>query len=151
MKKLERVEIVIPGKIPTTTFQSKGINRKTGRIFTRRDALEAYQHFESYISSAVRRSVVDHLNPPYTVRISYYYKSPQNVKRIMDDLHCAVFPKTTKPDVDNLGKMILDILTRTGLIDDDSKVYLYEAQKFYTVEDNEWVAVKVSSDEDIWS
>lgn len=148
---MNKFKVIIPGKIPNTTFQSKGVNRKTGRIFTRRDALEAYQHFESYISSAVRRSVVDHLSPPYTVRISYYYKSPQNVKKIMDDLHCGVFPKTTKPDVDNLGKTILDILTKTGLIDDDSKVYLYEAQKFYTADDNERVVVEVTSDDNLWS
>lgn len=152
-KKLKGTRILIPGKIPSTTFQNKGVNRKTGKLYSKPEAIEARQHFRGWIAKTIRdleSCGIDYkLDPPYSVKIEYRYKAPEKLKKKMlaDELRC--WPKDTKPDVDNLGKMILDELVKAEILKDDSKIYYYQASKWYT-DGEEYVVILVESDAEYW-
>lgn len=150
---VKSIKIIIPGKIPTTTFQSKGVNRRTGCVYTSKAAQDARAHFRSWVARALREHGKDFkLEPPYVVDIEYYYVAPENIEQKMLENDVSLWPKITKPDLDNLGKMILDVLTETGVIEDDSKVYIYRSSKFYRFpEDGEYVMINISRHGDDWS
>lgn len=153
MEKLNYVEITIPGKIPTVTFQSKSVNRKTGKIYSRPEANAARMHFESWIvKKAIDLEYLGkdcQLEPPYSVTIAYNYKATKKVAKKMDELAISLYPKTTKPDIDNLGKMILDVLTEVGFLKDDSMIYSYRTTKMYST-DPEKVFIIIESDAEDW-
>lgn len=46
-------------------------------------------------------------------------------------------PKTTKPDLDNLLKMVMDILTKAKLWEDDNLVVSIDAQDWYCANEEE--------------
>ena len=55
------------------------------------------------------------------VDILFYYKT---VKRLRG------FPRLARPDVDNMAKTVLDVMTKLGYWNDDSQVIQLKAGKF---------------------
>jgi Holliday junction resolvase RusA-like endonuclease len=74
------------------------------------------------------------LTGPLEMSIDFYFARPARLltKKSPD----GEIPHTSKPDVDNLAKAVLDALTQTGMLVDDSQVYSLVAAKFYVVRGN---------------
>lgn len=66
-----------------------------------------------------------HLDTPITVRVVFLLPRPKSVS-----LASRPWP-TVAPDVDKLARCLLDALTDSGLIKDDSRVIHLDARKHY--------------------
>lgn len=62
------------------------------------------------------------------ISISFYFPPLQSASKTTKDKRTF---KTTRPDLDNLEKSVLDCLVRTGFLVDDSIVCQKFSQKFY--------------------
>ena len=69
------------------------------------------------------------LEEPIRIQISFMSKRPQRLNRKSDP--DSRLWKPTKPDLDNMIKMVLDILTKWGIWGDDSQVVSIQAEDFY--------------------
>ena len=79
-------------------------------------------------SAAVATAVP--LSGPVGVTFGYYFPATQEGAADMRRHGVAMRRKTSKPDVDNIGKNLLDCMTRAGFFTDDSAVALIHAEKF---------------------
>ena len=70
------------------------------------------------------QSDIQYLNPIKLV-VTFVHPRPQRIKDAQRTW------KTTTPDLDNLIKMVMDIVTRSGLWKDDNQVVCIEAQDMY--------------------
>jgi Holliday junction resolvase RusA-like endonuclease len=66
---------------------------------------------------------------PISVVLTFVHPRPKKYNR-KKDTHERI-PKTTKPDIDNLVKMILDCLQRTPLLHDDKQVVMLCASDWF--------------------
>lgn len=60
------------------------------------------------------------------LKVIFYYKASR--KKDIGQF------KTTRPDLDNLNKLLWDVLTETGFFKDDSQIVIFEARKGYGTE-----------------
>ena len=119
---------------PSTTFQNKGWKvTKSGRPFQyeRSETREVRAKLAAHMA-AFRPEVP--LKGPIDMSVRYFYTETKS--------HPSGTFKTTKPDLDNLVKAVLDALNGVAF-DDDSKVAEIFAQKLYAPEP--YVEVKISS------
>ncbi len=119
------MKIFIPGE-PIAQPRAK-VSTKNGfaRAYTERDhPIHAYKQ-------AVRLAYVnaggDVLEGPVSIRIVCWFGRPKShSKRRRQQAE----PKTTKPDLDNIAKAILDALNEIAY-DDDGQVYRLTVEKWY--------------------
>tara|TARA_R100000655_G_scaffold64149_1_gene102670 strand:+ start:904 stop:1314 length:411 start_codon:yes stop_codon:yes gene_type:complete len=74
---------------------------------------------------------IDHepITGPIKVSMSFCHKRPGRLNRKKDTV--ARIPKVTKPDIDNMIKMVLDVLTKAGAWNDDNQVVCVTAEDWY--------------------
>lgn len=77
------------------------------------------------------------LNTPIAVSVDFFFVPPQRPRWPVP---------AVKPDVDKLVRAILDGVTDAGLIDDDARVVLLQAGKFYAPEPSAFVTIERWSD-----
>lgn len=97
-----------------------------------------------YTPTRSKKYLEDHLEPtrekysksnlaplegPLKVHIVFIFSRPQRLTRKKDP--DSRIWKVTKPDIDNLCKMILDLLTKAGAWEDDKQIVSVEAEKYY--------------------
>lgn len=109
------------------TSQSAGriIKAKDGRMFVAKFQNGTLRKFETELMKEIkhRLSVVDpkfktpDRDIPVTVWIGFYF-SPLATAKPGD----RPIPKTTRPDVDNMAKSVIDCLTKTGVLADDAQI-----------------------------
>lgn len=102
----------IPGDPPTATAQQKGQNRKTGKYYKTPELRDAEQKYMAYAAQA--RPAEPIAGP---VRLTVVFSFDHHGR------HRDGEPKTTKPDTDNLVKLLKDVLTKVGYWKDDAQVY----------------------------
>jgi len=66
---------------------------------------------------------------PIKLSVTFCHKRPQRLNRKRDT--AARIPKVTKPDIDNLIKMVLDVLTKAEVWVDDNQVVQVVAEDWY--------------------
>ena len=66
---------------------------------------------------------------PIKVSMTFCHKRPGRLNRKKDTV--ARIPKVTKPDIDNMIKMVLDVLTKAGAWKDDNQVVCVHAEDWY--------------------
>lgn len=66
---------------------------------------------------------------PMSLVIEFVHSRPKRLTRKKDS-PCRI-PKTTKPDIDNLVKMVMDALSCTPLLHDDKQVIMLCASDWY--------------------
>lgn len=117
-----------------TTAQQKGVTIKYGKPY----------FYEKPEVKALRNQLYFYCKPhrppePFggavRLKVIFYYKTTKK-KQI------GQF-KTTRPDLDNLNKLLWDVLTDTGFFKDDSQIVIFEARKGYGEEDK----IKISISE----
>jgi Holliday junction resolvase RusA-like endonuclease len=106
------INVFIP-EIPKGTAQQKGLQIVEGRphYYTKPNVKAAKDIYASYLR-AYRPAVP--IDGAIALHVAFYYK-PKTKRE-------AGTPKKTRPDVDNLVKMIADILTDLRFWHDDAQV-----------------------------
>ena len=121
---------------PKCTAQHKGERVVAGRWvqhYEKRPQKRARLAYEAAIRQALKSSPKDYDTVdewgeyiPLEVAISFVFKA----KRKKD----IGQPKTTRPDVDNMAKGLLDVLTRLHLLADDAQIAALAITKSYGAE-----------------
>jgi len=126
-----RTEFFMPMKPPTCTHQEKQVNWKTKTFY------------EPAELKAVRSKLMAHLGQhvpakKYTtaVRLITKWCFPITGK------HQDGEYKTTKPDTDNLQKMLKDCMTDVGFWTDDALVASEIIEKFYAARPGIYIAIE---------
>ena len=104
------MEFFMPMRIPTATAQEKKINRKTGTIYPDA-AVKAAK--EKYLAHLDRFKPDVPYEAPVQLMVIWYFHS---------DKHNDRSYKTTKPDTDNMIKLLKDCMTKKGFWKDDAHV-----------------------------
>lgn len=108
---------------PKSTSQQKGACRvgRGIRFFKKEKVAQAERDLVSLFTAHRPTYVPDYSKGPLIVRILlvYPYRKSEPKKRTADG---ALLPCDTRPDLDNLTKMILDALTRCRYWTDDGQV-----------------------------
>lgn len=116
-----KIEFFMPmEKIPTATGQERGVNRKTGA------------YYEHSGAKQTRAKLISHLTPnrptqplegPLQLTVKWCFPESKT--------HKAGSWKTTRPDTDNLQKLLKDVMTHLGFWHDDAQVCSEVIEKFY--------------------
>lgn len=120
-------------KIPTVTHQQKKINFKTKTIYEDDNLKAARSLFESIL--AHHKPEIPFKGPIRLIVKWLFQKNVVDVKY-----------KTTKPDLDNAQKLLMDCMTKVGFWKDDAEVASMVLEKFW-VNDMSGIWIHV---EEIW-
>ena len=112
-----------------STAQQKGVDFYRRRVYTKAPVRKSHQLLLAEMLQEARLLGITPYCGPATawrVCVEYIYR-PRTLRR--KDFGA---PKTTRPDLDNLTKSVLDALTESGLyFSDDSQVAALEMSKRY--------------------
>lgn len=117
------LEIFIPGDPPRATAQQKGYNRYTGRYYKKASVIQAAEKYDFYI----RQELTNHtdlklpLEVPIAALVEFVF--PTSTKKLKGK------PKTTRPDLDNMAKQLVDELTACQVVKDDALIYQLTIKK----------------------
>jgi Holliday junction resolvase RusA-like endonuclease len=100
---------------------------KTRQAMNRRTSL-----MKRHVSQNRLSKIVDQ---PIRVELDFYHSRPKRLMRKKDP--SEPIPKITKPDVDNLAKLILDSATQAELWNDDNLITQLEIRDWYVAKTNE--------------
>lgn len=114
------IEVFIPGQPPTATAQQKGQNRKTGAYYKTPELRNAESKYMAWLAKSKPEKPLDGA-VVLTVQFGF---QPSN-------LHPHGTPKTTKPDTDNMVKLLKDCMTKCGYWHDDAQVAMETVVKIY--------------------
>ena len=117
------IEFFLPmQKIPTTTHQQKKVNARFGKpiFYEPADLKNARAKFESLLAQHVPPNKIKG-----AIRLTVKWCFPR-IKKSYDGQH-----KTTKPDTDNLQKLLKDCMTKLGYWQDDAQVASEIVEKFW--------------------
>lgn len=81
------------------------------------------------MKNAIGRQSFSTLDEPIRVELEFHHSRPK--KLLTDKYGDNKIPKTTKPDVDNLAKMMLDCATKSKLWKDDNLICELEVKDYY--------------------
>ena len=129
-----------PAALPSA--QHKGVNHRTGRVYTKPRVMQAKRAVEVALWQAVRAKYGHGINVAYPlcarkgaeleawgVEVEYVYRPRRLTSRM------AGAPKATRPDVDNLTKLVLDAImgSRLAFSDDGQVTQLLVSKRFARV------------------
>lgn len=116
------LDFFIPMKsIPTVTAQEKGINFKTGRVYTKPEVLEVKQKFRAALAPKCPEEPISG-----AIFLRVYWLFPETAN------HKSGEYKITKPDTDNMIKLLKDVMTELGYWYDDAQVAVETQSKIYS-------------------
>jgi Holliday junction resolvase RusA-like endonuclease len=130
------ITVWIPGDPPTATAQQKGQNRKTGKYYKPPDLRDAEQKYMAYAAQARPPQPI---TGPVQLHVVFMFDHRSR--------HADGEPKTTKPDTDNMVKLLKDVLTRCGFWKDDAQVYDERVMKVWSSQPKTVVMVEEMCDE----
>lgn len=105
-----RISFTIPGQPPTATSQQKG-RTKTG-VWYKPPKLKAAE--ERYLWAVAPHRPSEPLCGPLGLAVTFYFAAGKT--------HHDGDYKVSRPDTDNMIKLLKDTLTRTGFWKDDAQV-----------------------------
>lgn len=106
-------------KIPTVTAQEKQINKKTGTLYNPSKVEDVKEKYLAYLD----KFKPDRLfSPPISLRICFMFHSDK-----VD--HPTL--KITRPDTDNMLKLLKDCMTKKSFWKDDSHVAMEMTSKYW--------------------
>lgn len=109
--------------IPRTTHQQRGVRIVRGRpMFYEKKEVQEIRRFYSAIFKAYRPP--QPMSGAVAVRIGFHYpvKKPHKEGDV----------KFTRPDLDNMAKLVLDVATACGYWVDDGEIGLLQLSKSYS-------------------
>lgn len=132
---LLRIELhMIP---PTATAQEKGFNTKTKRVYTKAPAREARAKLRAHLAKYAP-------DEPMTgpLELHAIWRFPVTGK------HHSGEAKITKPDTDNLQKMLKDVMTDLGFWKDDAQIYYETVTKMYSSDPGIFIITGLPEDDE---
>ena len=114
------MEFFMPMRIPTATAQEKKINKKTGTLYPDTAVKTAKEKFLAHLDK-YKPDIP--LEAPISLMVIWYFHS---------DSHPDKSPKITKPDTDNMIKLLKDCMTKKRFWKDDAQVAYEVLGKFWT-------------------
>lgn len=117
------IEIFIPlEKIPSATAQEKGYKVIRGKVVTyeKEKVKQVRQLYQSHLCHYIPDKPID---GAVLVQIDFIYYKP--------DLDGNYQHKATKPDLDNVAKLLLDVMTECGYWHDDSQICTLGLAKYW--------------------
>lgn len=114
-------EAMIP---PTATHQEKKFTAKHGRIVAY-DPPEVKDARAKLLAYVAKHRPDKPMTGPIRLETMWFFP------RIGSN-HKEYEPKTTKPDTDNLQKLLKDVMTQAGFWKDDAQVFCETATKYYS-------------------
>jgi Holliday junction resolvase RusA-like endonuclease len=108
------ITIYIPGAPVTATAQQKGVHVVKGRpvFYTKSEVTQAHEAIARHVKSPAVP-----LSGPLAVSITFVFPL-----RLIDVSSNELIPMFARPDIDNLVKLILDVLTHKRCWVDDGQV-----------------------------
>lgn len=128
------MEFFIPMEPPTTTFQAKQINWKKKVVYDSQEIKNIKQKFESYLYKFKPEKPLEGAIEFSTVWI---YKSKTKETK----------PKTTKPDLDNMNKLLQDAMTKLQFWKDDSQITRLTIEKWWGEVPGIWIRIEGTEDD----
>jgi Holliday junction resolvase RusA-like endonuclease len=126
---------------PSPTHQSalRVLKNKQGKMFVGKMAnSKATKWKQEFMYKANAHKPAKPYDCPLEVTIDFHYAY---LKRFTNAQKKGTFPKTTRPDLDNLEKMVLDSLTECGFMVDDSLVVKKHSSKMFA--DSSKIAIDI--------
>lgn len=116
------IEFFIPMKLPTVTHQQKKVRVVKGKLhyYGLETLKDARQEFIAYLAAYVPK---DKLDGPVRLLTKWCYAATGN--------HINGEYKTSKPDTDNMVKLLKDVMTALGYWHDDAQVVSEITEKFW--------------------
>ena len=106
-------------KIPQTTHQSgTRIDFRSRRTYKSKQLQEVEAFYTNLLKPFAPEVPIE---GGALVEISFYYKTAKRLRGL---------PRLSRPDVDNMAKTVLDVMTKLGYWNDDSQVIQLKAGKF---------------------
>lgn len=129
---------------PTATAQQKGVFVRNGRahFFTKQKVRDAEDFLAAMIAPHVPEEPL--AGPVYfQARWCFPYRKsePKRVTRAGLEI-----PHTSRPDLDNLEKNLLDVLTRLRFWEDDAQVFTKSTAKFWGPSPYLAIAIKTEAE-----
>lgn len=123
IKQAMGIEIEIE-KIPKATAQQKGVSiAKNGKphFYEKKKVSDARRFYREEIQKGMAKQEWEKAEGPVGVEMHFYFTIKNKPKSRF---------KSTRPDLDNLMKLILDAATDAGVWNDDAQVIHLESAKF---------------------
>lgn len=120
------INVSIPIEPPTTTFQAKKINTKTGKIYSSAAARDARQSYHAWLSKHVPDKP---MSGPLSLTMTFKFSPPKSIAKRMGQILYDY--KDTKPDCDNLTKLVMDVMQDLGYFNNDSQVAVLNVRKVW--------------------
>lgn len=136
------VTIVVPGDPPRTAQSRLRVFRtKSGRSFIGKTRDRRSQSILDAIKAkfSVHRPSSGSRIVQAEVEIDFFFAHPKSVSAQICD---RVVPRTTRPDLDNLAKSVVDSIVRSGFLTDDNLITTLVLRKFNSPESSIRVSVK---------
>lgn len=114
---------------PTATAQQKGVFVRNGlaHFFTKEKVSDA----EAFLSGLLAPYVpAEPMHGPVYLQIRWCYPYRKSERKSVVRAGLEI-PHTSRPDLDNLEKNLLDVLTRLRFWDDDSQVFTKSTAKVW--------------------
>ena len=117
-------------QIPKGTAQQKRYNGRT-RVYFKSQRLQQTEDF--YLNELRAYAPTSPITGAVSLSIDFDYFTPTKKKR-------GTW-KTTRPDVDNIAKLLIDCMTKLGFWVDDSQVARLRVSKHYAEGDNAQITI----------
>lgn len=135
-----KIEIIERFKIPSVTQQEHelAVNRRTGKPYVH-DSMEIKQARMTFRAHIAKHAPEKPIEGPVQLCVSWVY----HCDKVKEDSQYEY--KTTRPDTDNLIKLLKDEMTKCGYWHNDAQVAKELNQKLVTSKDFEGIIVDVFS------
>lgn len=129
------IEITLDMKIPSATAQQIGLAVRNGRAYTykKQKVRDAEKEFAIRLMPHRPKKPIE---GAVFLSIEWYYGTKDKKKQYT--------LKTTRPDLDNLNKILQDSLVKVGFMKDDSQIARLKATKAW-IEGEDRIVVKIAS------
>lgn len=132
---------------PTATAQQKGVFVRNGRahFFTKANVRDAENFLAGMIAPHAPEEAI---KDPVFVQVRWCFPYRKSEKRSIVKEGREI-PHTSRPDLDNLEKNLLDVLTRLNFWEDDSQVYAKFTAKCWGP--SPYLAVSIKTEAEIYN
>lgn len=108
-----------------STAQQKGVDFIRKRVFTKPQVRRSHRLIAAALGGIPSHDLVK-MSGPVSLRMYFVYPLGSKPKRYAGE------PKVTRPDLDNLGKLVVDAIAADGrFFDDDAQIYRLTLEKWY--------------------
>lgn len=125
------IELKIPGQPETCTAQERKISWKTGMTYLPSNVKKARERYYNAVKDKAPSEPWD-CSIECIIDFKFYQKNGK-----------VGHWKTTKPDLDNASKLLIDQLARAGFFVNDSRICRLIITKFFVKEDEAGITIRL--------